>query len=61
MATKRNLQVTETSVSRKNMLDPPALFASINTGLMILVFGGAWFMFLQGLTALGRVLKVWHF
>ena len=58
MATKQNLQ---TSVSRKNLPDPPALLASINNALMILVFGGAWFMFLQGLTALGRMLKVWPF
>jgi hypothetical protein len=61
MATKQNLQVVETSASRKNLPDSPALLASINTALMILVFGGAWFMFLQGLTALGRMLKVWPF
>jgi hypothetical protein len=61
MATKRNLQVIETLLNRKNVRDPSALLASINTGLRILVFGGAWFVFLQGLTALGRMLKVWHF
>jgi len=51
----------EPTVGRKNEPDPPALLASINNGLMILAFGGAWFVFLQGLTALGRVLKVWPF
>ena len=61
MATKQNLQVVETSVRRENEPDPPALLESINSGLMILAFGGAWFVFLQGLTALGRVLKVWPF
>ncbi len=61
MATKQNMRVVETSVSRRNEADQPALLASINNGLMILAFGGAWFMFLQGLTALGRVLKVWPF
>jgi hypothetical protein len=61
MATKQNLQVVETSIRRKNEPDPPALLENINTGLMILAFGGAWFVFLQGLTALGRVLKVWPF
>jgi hypothetical protein len=61
MATKQNLRVVETSVSRKDLPDSPPLLARINNGLMILAFGGAWFMFLQGLTALGRMLKVWHF
>jgi hypothetical protein len=61
MPTKQNLQAVETTVSRKTEPDPSALLASINNGLMILAFGGAWFVFLQGLTALGRVLKVWHF
>jgi hypothetical protein len=61
MATKRNLQIVETSVSRKAGPDPSPLLVSINTGLVILAFGGAWFVFLQGLAALGRMLKVWHF
>jgi hypothetical protein len=61
MATKQNLQVVETPASGKNGPDPSALLASINTGLVILVFGGAWFVFLHGLTTLGRMLKVWHF
>jgi hypothetical protein len=61
MTTKRNLQVVETPVRRRAGPDPSALLASINAGFVILVFGCAWFVFLQGLTALGRTLKVWHF
>jgi hypothetical protein len=46
-------------VSRK--ADPSALLASLGTGLVILAFGSVWFVFLRGLTALGRMLMVWHF
>lgn len=61
MATKQDLQAEEAPVNRKSGPDPTALLASINTGLVILIFGAAWFGFLQGLTTLGRILKVWHF
>jgi hypothetical protein len=37
------------------------LLASLGTGLVILAFGSVWFVFLRGLTALGRMLMVWHF
>ena len=44
---------------------PSPLLASLGTGLAtglaILVFGAVWFVFLRGLTALGRMLMVWHF
>jgi hypothetical protein len=48
-------------VSRKAASDPSALLASLGTGLVILAFGSVWFVFLRGLTALGRMLMVWHF
>jgi hypothetical protein len=51
----------ETPVSRKAESDPPALLAAIGTGLAILAFGAVWFAFLRGLTALGRMLMIWHF
>jgi hypothetical protein len=53
--------VVKTQVSRKAEPDPSAWLVSINTGLVILAFGAAWFVFLRGLTALGRMLMVWHF
>jgi hypothetical protein len=59
MATKRNL--VETSVSGKTEPDPSVLLAIISTGLVILAFGGVWFLFLRGATALGRMLMLWHF
>ena len=51
----------EASASRKAAPDPSALVASLGTGLVILAFGSVWFVFLRGLTALGRMLMVWHF
>jgi hypothetical protein len=53
--------VAETPVSRKVESHPPALLGAISTGLAILAFGAVWFAFLRGLTALGRVLMIWHF
>jgi len=38
-----------------------SLGTGLATGLAILVFGAVWFVFLRGLTALGRMLMVWHF
>jgi hypothetical protein len=61
MIANRRLHVVATPVSRKAESGPSALLASIGTGLVILAFGGAWFVFLRGLTALGRMLMVWHF
>jgi hypothetical protein len=37
------------------------LLAIISTGLVILAFGGVWFLFLRGATALGTMLMLWHF
>lgn len=37
------------------------LGTGLGTGLAILAFGAVWFVFLRGLTALGRMLMVWHF
>lgn len=53
--------VVKTRVSRKAEPDASARLVSINTGLVMLAFGAAWFVFLRGLTALGRMLMVWHF
>jgi hypothetical protein len=53
--------VAETPASRKVESDPPALPGAISTGLVILAFGAVWFVFLRGLTALGRMLMIWHF
>jgi hypothetical protein len=52
MATKRNL--VETSVSGRTEPDPSVLPEIISTGLLILAFGGVWFLFLRGATALVR-------
>jgi hypothetical protein len=60
-ANRRLPVVVRTQVSRKTDSDPSALLVSIETGLLILAFGAAWFVFLRGLTALGRMLMVWHF
>jgi hypothetical protein len=48
-----------TPVGRKADADPSALLMSIGTGLLIVTFGAVWFV--RGLTALGRMLMVWHF
>jgi hypothetical protein len=48
-------------VGRKAGAGPSALLVSIGTGLLIVTFGAVWFVFLRGLTALGRMLMVWHF
>jgi hypothetical protein len=53
--------VGETPASRKVESHPPALPGAIGTGLAILAFGAVWFVFLRGLTALGRMLMIWHF
>jgi hypothetical protein len=61
IANRRRQVVVKTQVSRKVEPDPSVWLVSINTGLVILAFGAAWFVFLRGLTALGRMLMVWHF
>jgi hypothetical protein len=62
MIIQRKLQVAaKTEVSRKVDSDPSALVASLGTALGILAFGLVWFVFLRGLTALGRMLTVWPF
>jgi len=62
MTANRRLHVAvRTQVGRKADSDPSALLVSIETGLLILAFAAAWFVFLRGLTALGRMLKIWHF
>jgi hypothetical protein len=50
MATKRNL--VETSVSGKTEPDPSVLPEI--TGLLILAFGGVWFLFLRGAIGTGK-------
>lgn len=52
MATRRNLQVIGAAVSRK--ASPSALMVIVRTVFVLLAFGGAWFAFLRGLTALGE-------
>jgi hypothetical protein len=60
MTANRRLQaVLRTPVGRKADADPSALLMSIGTGLLIVTFGAVWFV--RGLTALGRMLMVWHF
>lgn len=61
IANRRVNVAVGTPVSRKAAADPSALLASLGTGLLILAFGSVWFVFLRGLTALGRMLMVWHF
>ena len=62
MVPNRRVHVAvEAPVSPKAASDPSALVASLGTGLVILAFGSVWFVFLRGLTALGRMLMVWHF
>ena len=62
MTANRRLQaVVRMPVGRKAGADPSPLLASIGTGLLIVAFGAVWFVFLRGLTALGRMLMVWHF
>jgi hypothetical protein len=51
----------KTPVDRKVGPAPSPLLASLATALAILAFGAVWFVFLRGLTALGRLLMVWHF
>ena len=51
----------KTPVDRKVDPAPSPWLASLATGLAILAFGAVWFVFLRGLTALGRMLMVWHF
>jgi hypothetical protein len=51
----------KTPVDRKVDPAPSLLLASLGTALAILAFGAVWFVFLRGLTALGRMLMVWHF
>jgi hypothetical protein len=62
MIIQRKLQVAaKTEVGRKVDSDPSALVASLGTALGVLAFGLVWFVFLRGLTALGRMLTVWPF
>jgi hypothetical protein len=62
MSTNRRLHVNlKAPVGRRIEFDPSAWLAGIGTGLGILAFGAVWFVFLRGLTALGRLLAVWHF
>jgi hypothetical protein len=61
IANRRVHVAVEAPVSRKAAFDSSALLASFGTGLLILAFGSVWFVFLRGLTALGRMLAVWHF
>ena len=62
MIFQRKLQVAaKTLVGRKAEADPSALVASLGTVLGILAFGLVWFVFLRGLSALGRMLTVWPF
>ncbi len=51
-ANRRRHVVAKTQVSRKAEPDLSAWLVSINTGLVMLAFGTAWFAFLRGLTAL---------
>jgi hypothetical protein len=60
-ANRRLLAVVRTPIGRKADADPSALLVIIGTGLLIVGFGAVWFVFLRGLTALGRMLMVWHF
>jgi hypothetical protein len=60
-ANRRRQLVVKAQVSRKAEPDSSAWLVSINTGLVILASGAVWFVFLRGLTALGRMLMVWHF
>jgi hypothetical protein len=62
MRTNRRLPViAKTPVNGRAAPDPSAWLANIGTGFGILAFGVLWFVFLRGLTALGRLLMVWHF
>jgi hypothetical protein len=62
MASNRRFHVVvKTQVGQKADSDPSALLASVETGLLILAFAATWFVFLCGLTALGRMLMVWRF
>jgi hypothetical protein len=62
MTANRRLQVAvKTLVGRRADADPSALLVSLGTGLLIVTFGAVWFVFLHALTALGRMLMVWHF
>jgi hypothetical protein len=60
-ANRRPQAVARTPLGPKAEADPSAWPVSIGTGLLILSFGVVWFVFLHGLTALGRMLMVWHF
>jgi hypothetical protein len=60
-ANRRRQVIVRTQVSRKAEPDLSAWLMGINNGLVILAFGAVWFVFLRGLTALGRLLMVWHF
>jgi hypothetical protein len=61
IANRRVHVAVQAPVRRKAASDRSALVASLGTGLVILAFGSVWFVFLRGLTALGRMLMVWHF
>jgi hypothetical protein len=62
MSTNRRLHADlKAQAGRRIEFDPSAWLAAVGTGLGILAFGAVWFVFLRGLTALGRLLAVWHF
>jgi hypothetical protein len=58
---RRQQAVLRPRLGQKAESDPSALLAVVGTGLAMLAFGAVWFAFLRGLTALGRLLTVWHF
>jgi hypothetical protein len=60
-ASRRLYIVGKALVGRKAESEPSALLMAIGTGLVILTFGAVWFVFLRGLTAVGRMLMLWHF
>jgi hypothetical protein len=53
--------ILKTPINRRAESDPWAWLTGVGTGVGILAFGAVWFVFLRGLTALGRLLMVWHF
>lgn len=61
MIANRIQRIAMKTVGRKPESDPSAWLAGVGNGVVILAFGAAWFVFLRGLTAVGRMLMVWHF
>ncbi len=59
---RRNLRIMETRVENQRAeSDQSPLLTILGIGLIIFAFGGVWFLLLRGLTALGRMLLLWHF